>query len=87
LRSKTDHGNFFIFDVVQIRVFIVVNLHISSCCVSGFAILITGTFLFTRVVEWARFCGIATFGCASNLCAAKSAQARVPVLLKAIRDE
>ena len=30
LRSKTDHGNFLVLDVVQIRVFIVINLHISS---------------------------------------------------------
>ncbi len=43
LRSKTDHGNFLVFDVVQIRVFIVVNLHISSCCVSWLAISFNGT--------------------------------------------
>jgi hypothetical protein len=58
LRSKTDHGNFFVFDVVQIRVFIVINPHISSCCVSGLAISIAGTVFFARVVELAsaRFC-------------------------------
>jgi hypothetical protein len=58
LRSKSDHGNFFVFDIVQIRVFIVINLHISSCCVSGLAISIAGTVSFARVVELAaaRFC-------------------------------
>src|ERR1700680_333187 len=48
LRSKTDHGNFLVFDVIQIRVFIVVNLHISSCCVTGFANSFAGTVFFAR---------------------------------------
>ena len=38
LRSEADHGNFLILDVVQIRIFIVINLHVSSCGVSDLAI-------------------------------------------------
>jgi hypothetical protein len=31
LRSKPDHGDLLVFQIIQIRVFIVINLHVSSC--------------------------------------------------------